>query len=118
VSETQTQTFDHIPELSELLRGDGIPGFRYYHVANDNAVLAQEAGLRRVEGLDVYAITGPKGDSCSTILMCQGERIPGARESSSKRELLVDDKVYRVSGIPRPKSEDTEKPAPEKQTTK
>lgn len=95
------ETFDHIPALKELLRGSGLPGLTYYFVRTSNLGQAQTDGLMHTDKSDAFRINGPKGSS-DCLLMCSGERIPGASSHASKQHVLVDEDIYKATGLEKP----------------
>ncbi len=100
----ELETFDHIPALNEILRGDGLPGYTYYYVLTANQGTAQEIGLKPTDKTNTFRITGPKG-AADTILMCEGSRIPGASPAASKQDVKVDGGIYSTAGLLTPNEE-------------
>ena len=96
-------TFDHVPDLRELLpKTGGIPGVLYAQVSISNARKAQDEGWGDMHGnLAIYTITGPSG-TVDCKLVCKGKPIPGQGSGSGARVCLADDTIYQLTGIPQP----------------
>jgi hypothetical protein len=96
--EELTPEFHSYPKLHELLVGDGIPGFEYYHVHLTNIPKAEQSKLKLVSGLGTYKIIGPKGEA-SAVLMCRGERLVGVRNSTVRQPVYADKQLQDLTGI-------------------
>ena len=90
-------TFDHLPDLWDLLPNGGWPGVIYALVAAKNAVSARANGLQPIRGADYFVVNGPAG-SAAVMLMGHGAPIPGASPDSGARELLVDGDIGTSTG--------------------
>jgi hypothetical protein len=97
-------TYDHIPELVELLPNTGgQPGLTYAQVCTHNARKAQDNGWKKVRGAKVYSIVTNKGIA-DMELLCKGEQAKGLDTKSGKRECLIDWAVQDLTGLcPNPK---------------
>ena len=97
---TEDLTFDHLPDLWDLLPPDGgVPGILYAQVCAHNARHAQATGLRPIRGAVYYSISGPKGQA-AMVLMGKGSPIPGASPCAGARELFTDSEVTKLTGFP------------------
>lgn len=99
--------YDHIPQLSELLRRGGLPGVEYAQVHVQNVVKARDpefGGWGRIRDAQTYTIGGPRGEvHCE--LLCRGKPIRGVGPDSGARVCWVDDEVYELTGHPNPDPE-------------
>jgi hypothetical protein len=93
-------TFDHIPQLRELMpTTGGIPGVTYLQCTLGNLRKAQDKGWGGiVGGSKVYTVVGPKG-SADLHLLCKGKPIPGGDIHSGARKCFVDDLVEDMTGL-------------------
>ena len=93
-------TYDHIPQLGELMPSTGgIPGVLYLQCTVGNLRTAQDQGWGGiVGGSRVYTIVGPTG-SADMHLLCKGTPIPGGDPSSGARKCVVDAAVEELTGL-------------------
>ena len=92
-------TYDHLPQLRELLKNGGLPGVEYLQVAVHNLRLAQREGWTRVSGHQmVYTIVGPNG-SCDCELFGSGEPISGQDPEGGARVCWIDMDVRQETGF-------------------
>lgn len=87
------------PEPWEILPHGGIPGFEYIYASAHRVAHYQRSGWARVEGLPDLTFTGKKG-SCPVVVMCKGDRIPGAAQGVHRCKWYVDPEVDERTGNP------------------
>lgn len=95
-------TFDHVPELWELMPNEGWPGVTYAQVCVHNVKHARDreerpANLRPIQDAFYYSITGPRGEAQMALVGC-GKPIPGAAPESGARLFFTDGEVTRITG--------------------
>ena len=98
--EVRPYTYDHIPQLRELMpTTGGIPGVTYLQVTVSNQRTAQDDGWGNISGGSrIYTIIGPKGPA-DMQLMCKGKPIPGGDTNSGSRKCMVDANVEGITGL-------------------
>tara|TARA_Y100000310_G_scaffold344025_1_gene454601 strand:- start:6517 stop:6969 length:453 start_codon:yes stop_codon:yes gene_type:complete len=94
----ELETYDHIPALNEILRGNGLPGYVYHYISTANQGLATQQGLKPTDKNQPFRVEGPKGFA-DVLLMVMGDHIQGASPAASKQDVLVDTTIYEDSGI-------------------
>jgi hypothetical protein len=116
VEEIRPYTYDHIPQLKELLPTTaGVPGVTYLQCCIQNQRKAQDTGWGAISGGSrVYTIQGPKG-LADMQLLCKGKPIPGGDIKSGARKCMVDAEVETLTGlwVNGPPEEVTPTPEPE-----
>jgi hypothetical protein len=91
-------SFDHIPELHELLFEGGPCGCRYALVRNVDLGEYLADDWQPINGLKPFMIkNGPKAVLC--LLLVQGEPIRGAVPLTSVREYLISQRIDDELGI-------------------
>lgn len=98
----RNRSFDHVPQLHELLPNGGWPGVIYAQVAVHNTANAVErteepAHLRPIRGTQYFEISGPKG-KVQMALVGTGSPIPGANPDAGARLFFTDGEVTRLTG--------------------
>ena len=104
---SRPRTYDHIPQLGELIKNQGVPGVWYAQTAVANLRPAHERGWGKTLGTNgkpllPYTIVGNKG-VVDCELLSKGTPIPGQDPVSSVSQCGVDDLVYEVAGFTNPK---------------
>ena len=97
------QTFDHIPDLYELLPNGGWPGVVYAQVCIHNLKAAADRTerpdhLRPIRGSTYYSIVGPRGRS-DMALVGRGKPIPGSAPEAGARLFFTDGEVQLETGL-------------------
>ena len=100
MTETPDYTYNHIPQLRELMpKTSGVVGVEYLQCTSNNTKQAQNEGWGGiVGGSKIYTIVGPKG-SADMHLLCKGEPIPGGDVNSGARHCVVDADVEGLTGL-------------------
>ena len=117
MTETRPYTYNHIPQLPELMPSTGgVVGVEYLQCTVGNLRAAQDVkeedggpwgGI--IGGSKIYTIVGPEG-SADMHLLCRGKPIPGGDVNSGARFCVVDGDVEQLTGL---KVKPVEEPEPE-----
>ena len=95
----RSYTFDHIPDLRELLpKFRGRPGFDYLQCCVINLRRAQDEGWVEIDNTVIYIVEGPSG-SADMKLMGRGQPIPGQPHNSGARLCVCDKTVEGLTGL-------------------
>ena len=93
-------TYDHIPQLRELLEGGGLPGVTYLQVTVGNMKQAQLEGWNPIHRWSMaYTIVGPSG-RVDCMLLAQGKPIPAMSAGSGRRICKLDPEIMKTTGLP------------------
>lgn len=88
------------PQPWEIFPHGGVPGFHYLYASAHRVAHFQQpdgGGWRRAEGIPDLLFTGPKG-TCPVVVMCKGERMPGAAQGVHRPPWYVDEEIEEKTG--------------------
>lgn len=94
----QTQVFEEIPDLTDLMPHGGRPGFEYAIISCSNVIQAQRDGWAAIDRINAFEIVGPKG-SCPAMLVGKGDAIYGASPLSMRMKAWYDPEITKVTGL-------------------
>ncbi len=91
-------TFDHYPDLEELLEYGGVPGVEYALVLGQNMASAQNKEWSILHRTPAFEVTGPNG-TVGMVLMGKGEPIQNAGPYTVMPFLSVDKEADQLTGL-------------------